>query len=99
MRIGVLTGGGDAPGTNAVIRAVTKSLIRRGGEVLGIEDGYLGLIEKRVRALDLRAVSGIVSLGGTMLGTTNRASPRGPVFSEWTRAGTRVRPAHSASRE
>ena len=76
MRIGVLTGGGDAPGTNAVIRAVTKSLIHRcGAEVLGIEDGYLGLLEHRVRALDWRSVSGIVALGGTMLGTTNRVSP------------------------
>lgn len=76
MRIGVLTGGGDAPGTNAVIRAVTKSLIHRcGAEVLGIEDGYLGLIERRMRVLDWRSVSGIVALGGTMLGTTNRASP------------------------
>jgi len=76
MRIGLLTGGGDAPGLNAVIPAVTKSLIRQcGAEVLGIEDGYLGLIERRVRALDWRAVSGITALGGTLLGTTNRASP------------------------
>ena len=76
MRIGVLTGGGDAPGTNAVIRAVTKSLIHRcGAEVLGIEDGYLGLLEHRVRALDWRSVSNIVALGGTRLGTTNRVSP------------------------
>ena len=76
MRIGVLTGGGDAPGTNAVIRALTKSLIHRcGADVLGIEDGFLGLLEHRVRALDWRSVSGIVALGGTMLGTTNRVSP------------------------
>lgn len=75
MRIGVLTGGGDAPGTNAVIRALTKSLLRAGGEVLGIEDGYLGLMERRVRLLDEPSVSGIVAQGGTMLGTTNRASP------------------------
>jgi 6-phosphofructokinase 1 len=76
MRIGVLTGGGDAPGTNAVIRAVVKALIRReGAEVVGIEDGYLGLIERRVRPLDWRAVSGIVAQGGTLLGTTNRVNP------------------------
>jgi len=76
MQIGLLTGGGDAPGLNAVIRAVTKSLIHEcGAEVLGIEDGYLGLIEHRVRPLDWRSVSGIVNLGGTLLGTTNRASP------------------------
>ena len=78
MRIGVLTGGGDCPGLNAVIRAVTKSLIRQcGAEVLGIEHGFQGLIEGRARALDWRAVSGIVAAGGTILGTSNRADPLG----------------------
>jgi 6-phosphofructokinase 1 len=76
MRIGILTGGGDAPGTNAVIRAVTKSLLQRQAtEVIGVEDGYLGLMEGRLRPLRLADVSGIVAQGGTMLGTTNRASP------------------------
>jgi 6-phosphofructokinase 1 len=76
MRIGVLTGGGDAPGLNAALRAVTKSLIRQcGAEVLGFEDGYLGMLERRVRALDWRAVSGIAALGGTLLGTTNKVTP------------------------
>jgi len=76
MRIGVLTGGGDAPGTNAVIRALTKSLLHGGRtEVLGIEDGYLGLLERRVMPLDRRTVSGITALGGTLLGSSNRASP------------------------
>ena len=76
MRIGVLTGGGDAPGLNAVIRAVTRALIRQGGaEVLGIADGYLGLIEHRVQPLDWATVNGIEALGGTLLGTTNRVSP------------------------
>ncbi len=76
MTIGLLTGGGDAPGLNAVIRAVTKSLIHQcGAAVLGIEDGYLGLIEGRARPLDWRSVSGIIALGGTLLGTTNRVSP------------------------
>jgi 6-phosphofructokinase 1 len=78
MRIAVLTGGGDCPGLNAVIRAVTKSLIHQcGAEVLGIEDGFLGLIEGRARPLDWRAVSGIVATGGTILGTSNRANPLG----------------------
>jgi 6-phosphofructokinase 1 len=78
MRIGVLTGGGDCPGLNAVIRAVTKSLIRQcGAEVVGIEDGFQGLIEGRARPLDWRAVSGIVATGGTILGTSNRANPLG----------------------
>lgn len=76
MRIGVLTGGGDAPGLNAVIRAVTKSLIHQSAaEVLGIEDGYLGLIERRVRTLGWQDVSGIAALGGTLLSTSNRVSP------------------------
>jgi len=76
MRIAVLTGGGDAPGLNAVIRAVTKSLIHQSGaEVIGVEDGYLGLIERRVRSLDWQAVSGISLRGGTLLGASNRASP------------------------
>jgi len=76
MRVGLLTGGGDCPGINAVIRAVTKSLISQNqAEVIGIEDGFLGLVENRTRTLDWRAVSGITALGGTMLGTTNRCDP------------------------
>lgn len=76
MRIGVLTGGGDCPGLNAVIRAVTKSLVHRAGaEVVGIEQGFLGLIERRVRPLDLRSVAGIMASGGTILGTHNKANP------------------------
>lgn len=76
MRVGVLTGGGDCPGLNAVIRAVVKSLVRQlGAEVIGIEQGFLGLIERRVRPLDLRAVAGLIAAGGTVLGTHNRADP------------------------
>lgn len=76
MHIGVLTGGGDCPGLNAVIRAVTASLINEmGARVMGIERGFLGLIEPRVRALTLADVAGIVNLGGTILGTHNRADP------------------------
>ena len=78
MRIGVLTGGGDCPGLNAVIRAVTKSLLRQcGAEVIGIEDGFAGLMgtTPRARPLDWAAVSGILMLGGTILGTSNRANP------------------------
>jgi ATP-dependent phosphofructokinase / diphosphate-dependent phosphofructokinase len=80
MRIGVLTGGGDCPGLNAVIRAVTKSLLRQcGAEVLGIADGFAGLMgeQPRVRPLDWQAVSGILMLGGTILGTSNKANPLG----------------------
>jgi phosphofructokinase-like protein len=76
MRVGILTGGGDCPGLNAVLRATTQSLIQEcGAEVIGIEDGFLGLIEQRVRPLDWQSVSGIIALGGTILGTHNRANP------------------------
>lgn len=76
MRVGLLTGGGDCPGLNAVIRAVTKSLINLcNAEVLGIEDGFAGLMENRTRLLDWRSVSGILAFGGTILGTSNRANP------------------------
>lgn len=75
MRVGLLTGGGDCPGLNAVIRAVTKSLIREGADVVGFEDGYLGLIEDRHRPLSFRDVSGILTRGGTILGTSNIANP------------------------
>lgn len=75
-RIGVLTGGGDAPGLNAVIRAVTKAAIfEQGWEVVGIEDGYLGLIEGRTRELTTADVFRISSTGGTILGTSNKANP------------------------
>src|SRR5688500_3512163 len=75
-RIGVLTGGGDAPGLNAVIRAVVKSACNAGIEVLGIEDSYDGLIEPgRSRVLLPKDVTGILRLGGTILGTTNRGNP------------------------
>jgi 6-phosphofructokinase 1 len=76
MKIGVLTGGGDCPGLNTVIRAVTKALIAQAGaEVIGIEQGFLGLIERRSRPLLWDSVSGIHARGGTILGTHNRANP------------------------
>jgi ATP-dependent phosphofructokinase / diphosphate-dependent phosphofructokinase len=75
-RIAVLTSGGDCSGLNAVIRAVTKKAIREYGyEVVGIKDGYEGLIFNRHRLLKEDDVSGILTLGGTILGTTNRANP------------------------
>jgi len=75
-RIGVLTGGGDCPGLNAVIRAVVKDAASHGIETIGIEDGFLGLIEDRVRPLSPRDVSGILLQGGTILGSSNKANPR-----------------------
>jgi 6-phosphofructokinase 1 len=75
-RIGVLTGGGDCPGLNAVIRAVTKSAMHRYKlEVFGIEDGFLGLIQNRMHPLAWKDVSNILTLGGTILGTSNKANP------------------------
>ena len=76
-RIAVLTGGGDAPGLNAVIRAVVKTAIHEyAWEVLGIENGMEGLIQPdMVRRLTYESVRGILPRGGTILGTTNRANP------------------------
>jgi 6-phosphofructokinase 1 len=76
-RIGLLTGGGDCPGINAVIRAVVKTGINEyGWEILGIENGFEGLIlPGKVKALRMEGVRGILPRGGTILGTTNRANP------------------------
>lgn len=74
-RIGILTAGGDCPGLNAVIRAVAKEMLSSGLQVVGIEDGMLGLIENRCRPLGYEDVSGILTLGGTILGTSNKANP------------------------
>jgi phosphofructokinase-like protein len=74
--IAVLTGGGDCPGLNAVIRAVVKTAINRHGlEVWGVQDGYLGLIENRMDRLGYDNVSNILTVGGTILGTSNVANP------------------------
>ena len=75
-KIGVLTGGGDAPGLNAVIRAVVKAAYNSGIEVIGIEDSFDGLLDPaRTRVLTPRDVTGILRLGGTILGTTNHGDP------------------------
>ena len=75
-RLGILTGGGDCPGLNAVIRAVAKTAILQYGiEVVGIEDGFQGLIEHRVRQLHQKDVNGILTRGGTVLGSNNKANP------------------------
>ena len=75
-RIGILTGGGDCPGINAVIRAVAKKAIHDYDmEVVGIEDGYDGAVNDKHRKLESRDVSGILTLGGTILGTTKKVNP------------------------
>ena len=74
-RIAILTGGGDCPGLNAVIRAVAKKALGQGYEVVGIEDGYEGLVKNKFKKLENSDVSGILTLGGTILGTSNIANP------------------------
>ena len=74
MKVGVLTGGGDCPGLNAVIRAVARRSFQRGNEVIGVRDGWRGLLENELEPLGPREISGILPRGGTILGTT-RTNP------------------------
>jgi 6-phosphofructokinase 1 len=80
-RIAINTGGGDAPGLNAVIRSVVLCGLQRGWDVVGIRDGYNGLLEKDayetggLRRMTRESVRGITHLGGTILGTTNKGNP------------------------
>jgi phosphofructokinase-like protein len=74
MRIGILTGGGDCPGLNAVIRAVTRRALDRGDEVVGVMHGWRGLIEGTTRPLAAADISGILPRGGTIL-RTSRTNP------------------------
>lgn len=87
--IGILTGGGDAPGLNAVIRAVvTTATGQYGMKVIGIEDGFEGLLgETRTRPLNLADVRGLLPRGGTILGTRNRGR-----FVEMSAEGTATKP-------
>jgi 6-phosphofructokinase 1 len=76
LRIAVNTGGGDAPGLNAVLRAITLTALNRGFEVIGIRKGYLGLLDtSQLFPLTYDAVRGITHLGGSILGTNNRGNP------------------------
>ncbi len=74
-RIGLLTGGGDCPGLNAVIRGVTKPAQDYGMTVFGIQDGFEGFVEGRAKELQDTDVSGILSIGGTILGSSNKGDP------------------------
>lgn len=75
-RIGLLTGGGDCPGLNAVLRAVAKPAMNElDATIIGIEDGFEGLVEGRMRELSIRDVSGIINQGGTILGTSSKGDP------------------------
>lgn len=90
-RIAVLTSGGDAPGMNAAIRAVTRVAIDHGMEVLGVKRGFAGLVDGRMMPLSARDVGGIIQRGGTILG-----SARSPRFR--TEEGRRQALAHLAER-
>jgi 6-phosphofructokinase 1 len=68
-RIALLTSGGDAPGMNACVRAIVKSALNNGIDVYGVEDGYQGMIEGRIRKMDYSDVDNIIQYGGTVLGT------------------------------
>jgi len=74
MKIGILTGGGDCPGLNSVIRAIVRKTILDGQKVVGLRYGWKGLIEKETLPLNIRSVSGILPRGGTILGTS-RTNP------------------------
>jgi phosphofructokinase-like protein len=74
MRIGILTGGGDCPGLNAVIRAVARRSFDRGHEIVGVRAGWRGLVEGEVQPLGPREISGILPRGGTIIGTS-RTNP------------------------
>ena len=79
MRIGILTSGGDCPGINATIRGVCKTAINYYGmEVVGIHSGFQGLLTKDVESFTDKSLSGLLNLGGTMLGTS-REKP----FGKW----------------
>ena len=87
LRVGVLTGGGDCPGINAALRAVTKSLtLKHNAEVIGFLDGFRGLVDRNIEPLHYRDVSGILTRGGTILGASNKADP----FNYQPRGGANV---------
>jgi len=81
-RIGVLTGGGDCPGLNSVIRAVVRKSLAMGLEVIGIKNGWKGLVENETVSLDLQSVSGILPKGGTILGTSRTNPYKDPALLE-----------------
>ena len=72
--VGILTGGGDAPGLNAVIRAIVRRSLPRGYRIVGIRHGWRGILDKDTVALDAGATSGVLHRGGTILGTS-RTNP------------------------
>ncbi len=77
MQIGILTGGGDAPGLNGILEASCRTLLEAGHELLGIQDGFEGIFENRTQPIQLKDVEGIHSQAGTLLGTSNRSGTKG----------------------
>src|SRR6476659_4709359 len=73
-RVGILTGGGDCPGLNAVIRAVVQKISNAGGSCLGLLEGWRGLVEAKTRELSVLETDGIIGAGGTILGSS-RTNP------------------------
>lgn len=96
--IGILTSGGDCPGLNAAIRGVAKSAMKHGIRVLGIPDGFRGLVENRFMPLEDAAVSGILTLGGTILGTS-RDKPHKMPMGDRIMNMTDVAVANAAARQ
>src|SRR5271154_1741676 len=88
-RIGILTAGGDSPGLNAAIRGVGKTALGYGMEIIGFRDGFRGLVEDRRLKLDKAALSGILTVGGTILGTS-RDKPHRMLIDGRTRDMTEV---------
>ena len=103
-RIAISTGGGDAPGLNAVIRAATLAARNRGWDVVGIRDGFNGLMHPErypqggVVPLTRESVRGIVHQGGTIIGTTNRGNPTAYPVQQRRRLVDRDRPHRGAGR-
>ncbi len=90
MRIGILTGGGDCPGLNPVIRAAVRTAIHEGYEIVGIQNGWRGLVEGNDKPLDLSAVSGILHRGGTILGTSRSNPYKDPASLESAKKNFKV---------
>ncbi|MBU1652295.1 ATP-dependent 6-phosphofructokinase, partial [bacterium] len=90
MRIAMLTGGGDCPGLNAVIRSVTRRAIETyGWDVMGIKNGWRGLVHSEVEPLSLYSVSGILHRGGTILGTSRTNPSKNP--DDWTKVNKNLK--------
>ena len=92
MNVGLLTGGGDCPGLNAVIRAVVRRICNAGGSCLGILEGWRGLVRNLTTSLSIEQTDGIIGQGGTILG----ASPDQPLQEPGNRPGCPPRELRAA---